>query len=209
MDGVSALSLVAALIDISRFCFDFVQTAKEIHRAKDGLSRDLELESFTHKLTECITKIQSNPARSKDSILAALCSKMEPIAEELLHKLAKRRQPGGATLKKIWLIGKDELMRPKQLEELEEKLCGLFDTVQIRFVVLSYVFVVIFALHTPRSRRAGGTLTELKGPTSLSKKAMKLTPRSKSWELRYLKSMICSMRSPRRARPRETINTCQ
>jgi len=74
MDGASVLNLIAALIETSRFCFDFVQVANEIHRTKDVLSRDLELESFTHKMAKIIANIQSNPARSNNGIIAAFCS---------------------------------------------------------------------------------------------------------------------------------------
>lgn len=148
MDAVSVLSLLAAVFDISKLGLNFVLTAKEILQAKDGLSRDLELESFTHKMTKGIAEIQSHQARSNDSILAALCSQLEHIAKELLHKLAKRRQPGRTTLRQILEIGVDELMHPKQLEELEKKLFGLFDKVQTRYVLLLYVLVTVFALRT-------------------------------------------------------------
>lgn len=162
MDGVSILSLVVALVDLSKFCFHFIQTAKEIHRAKDGLSKDIELEIFTHNMTECIDEIKSNPTRSNDSILADLCCQMEDIAKELLHKLAERTQPGRTTLRQILKVVVDELMHPKQLEELDKKLRDIFYQVQTRYVLLQYVFIAVFVLRVHGPRRAGETLTESK-----------------------------------------------
>lgn len=162
MDGVSILSLVVALVDLSKFCFHFIQTAKEIHRAKDGLSKDIELEIFTHNMTECIDEIKSNPTRSNDSILADLCCQMEDIAKELLHKLAERTQPGRTTLRQILKVVVDELMHPKQLEELDKKLRDIFYQVQTRYVLLQSNQSIKMSQETAtKTKELGASITQV------------------------------------------------
>jgi len=141
MEFTAAIGLVADLLHISKTCFNFIVTVKQIYQSGEGSYIKTDLKQFTKSLETTLLKIEHDAAASIDPLLGLLCKQCREYAKELLRKLPNKPQNERSSKHGIIAIGfrviKD-MWSQKELEALHSKIRDTFDSLQMHFAIIRY-----------------------------------------------------------------------
>jgi SMC interacting uncharacterized protein involved in chromosome segregation len=118
MDGLSALSVAASVVQFIEFSSSLVTKSKEIYTSAHGAPiQQVEMEAAIKRLVELSEKIKTAPPRNRESIaqdqaLTSICQGCITVSNQLLGKLKKLKVEDGVkhrgyksfrqALKSVW-----------------------------------------------------------------------------------------------------------
>ncbi|OAP60013.1 hypothetical protein AYL99_05015 [Fonsecaea erecta] len=126
LDPVSAIGLVAAIVQFVEFGAEIIQGAREVHGATSGATeRNRSLEVVVRQTRDMISKL-NDPDYAQDTedgkALGRVAHECTILANQMLHLLQKvKAKDPNSTLQAVWAALKNQRYRGEMLE-LQERL---------------------------------------------------------------------------------------